>query len=114
MAMLVVRAAISPSSCVSKPKARPLNALGQRIAGLIAAQGPMSVAEFMTLALHDPTYGYYATRDPLGAGGDFITAPEISQTFGEMLGLWCVQVWHDQGKPKSQAVGRARARTRRP
>ena len=71
-----------------------------RIAGLIAAQGPISVAQYMTLALHDPQSGYYATRDPFGAAGDFITAPEISQMFGEMLGLWCVQVWHDQGQPK--------------
>jgi len=73
-----------------------VNAFGQRIAALIAAQGPISVAEFMTLA----NSAYYAARDPFGSGGDFITAPEISQTFGEMLGLWCVQVWHDQGKPK--------------
>jgi SAM-dependent MidA family methyltransferase len=77
-----------------------VNALGQRIAGLIAAQGPISVAEFMTLA----NSAYYAARDPFGAGGDFITAPEISQTFGEMLGLWCVQVWHDQGKPKRKRL----------
>ncbi|HTT98406.1 MAG TPA: SAM-dependent methyltransferase [Rhizomicrobium sp.] len=76
-----------------------MNALGERIAALIAAQGPISIAEFMTIALHDPQAGYYATRDPLGASGDFITAPEISQMFGEFLGLWCVQVWHDQGKP---------------
>ena len=76
-----------------------MNALGQRIAALIAAQGPISFAEFMTMALHDPRNGYYATRDPFGAAGDFITAPEISQVFGEFLGLWCVQVWHDQGKP---------------
>ena len=76
-----------------------MNALGQRIASLIAAQGPISVAEFMTIALHDPQSGYYATRDPFGAAGDFITAPEISQMFGEFLGLWCVQIWHDQGKP---------------
>jgi SAM-dependent MidA family methyltransferase len=76
-----------------------VNALGQRIAALIAAQGPISVAEFMTIALHDSQAGYYATRDPLGVAGDFITAPEISQMFGEFLGLWCVQVWHDQGKP---------------
>jgi len=73
-----------------------VNAFGQRIAALIAAQGPISVAEFMTLV----NSAYYAARDPFGSGGDFITAPEISQTFGEMLGLWCVQVWHDQGKPK--------------
>ena len=76
-----------------------MNALGQRIAALIAAQGPISVAEFMTMALHDPQGGYYATRDPFGAAGDFITAPEISQVFGEFLGLWCVQVWQDQGRP---------------
>ena len=56
----------------------------------------------MTLALHDAEGGYYATRDPFGAAGDFITAPEISQMFGEMLGLWCVQVWHDQGRPKTR------------
>jgi NADH dehydrogenase [ubiquinone] 1 alpha subcomplex assembly factor 7 len=76
-----------------------VNALGQRLAALIAAQGPISIAEFMTIALHDPQAGYYATRDPFGVAGDFITAPEISQMFGEFLGLWCVQVWHDQGKP---------------
>ena len=76
-----------------------MNALGERIAALIAAQGPISIAEFMTIALHDPAAGYYATRDPFGAAGDFITAPEISQVFGEFLGLWCVQVWHDQGRP---------------
>jgi len=79
--------------------------LKARIAGLIAAQGPISVAQFMTLALHDPDSGYYATRDPFGRpkegrkGGDFITAPEISQMFGEMLGLWLAQAWEEQGRP---------------
>jgi NADH dehydrogenase [ubiquinone] 1 alpha subcomplex assembly factor 7 len=73
------------------------NELGGRIARLIAAQGPISLAQFMTIALHDPKGGYYATRDPLGQ--DFITAPEISQAFGELIGLWCAKVWHDQGKP---------------
>ncbi len=77
-----------------------MNALGQRIADLIRAQGPLTVAQFMAMALHDPENGYYATRDPLGAAGDFITAPEISQIFGELLGLWTAQCWHDQGKPK--------------
>jgi NADH dehydrogenase [ubiquinone] 1 alpha subcomplex assembly factor 7 len=74
------------------------NELGSRIARMIAAQGPISITQFMTIALHDPRGGYYATRDPLGA--DFITAPEISQAFGELLGLWCAKAWHDQGKPK--------------
>jgi NADH dehydrogenase [ubiquinone] 1 alpha subcomplex assembly factor 7 len=66
---------------------------------LTETQGPISVAQFMTLALHDSALGYYATHDPVGARGDFITAPEISQVFGELLGLWCVQVWRDQGCP---------------
>ena len=74
--------------------------LGQLIAGLIAAQGPISIAEFMTMALHDREAGYYATRDPFGAQGDFITAPEVSQMFGELLGLWLAQVWDSQGRPK--------------
>jgi len=73
-----------------------VNALAERIAALVAAQGPISIADFMTLASGQ----YYATRDPFGSEGDFITAPEISQVFGELLGLWCVQVWHDQGRPK--------------
>ena len=76
-----------------------MTGLAQRIAALIAAQGPISIAQYMTLVLHDPDGGYYATRDPFGSGGDFTTAPEISQMFGEMIGLWCVQTWHDQGKP---------------
>ena len=81
-----------------------MNALGARIARLIAAQGPISVAQYMTLALHDPQSGYYATRDPFGVRGDFITAPEVSQMFGEMLGLWIAQSWHDQGKPPARLV----------
>jgi len=76
-----------------------MNALTERVAQLIGMQGPISVSQFMTMALHDPTLGYYATHDPIGAGGDFITAPEISQMFGELLGLWCVQAWRDQGSP---------------
>ena len=75
--------------------------LKARIAALIEAQGPMSVAQFMTIALLDPKDGYYATRDPFGAQGDFTTAPEVSQMFGEMLGLWILQAWADQGCPKN-------------
>jgi NADH dehydrogenase [ubiquinone] 1 alpha subcomplex assembly factor 7 len=81
-----------------------MNPLGQRIARLIEAQGPISIAQFMTIALHDPQSGYYATRDPFGRQGDFITAPEVSQMFGEMLGLWIAQCWHDQGKPEARLV----------
>ncbi|HVV27686.1 MAG TPA: SAM-dependent methyltransferase [Rhizomicrobium sp.] len=75
--------------------------LGARIAALIEAQGPMSVAQFMTLALLDPREGYYTTRQAIGAQGDFTTAPEVSQMFGEMAGLWLVQAWADQGCPKN-------------
>ena len=81
-----------------------MNALGQRIARLIEAQGPISIAQFMAIALHDPKSGYYATRDPFGTRGDFITAPEISQMFGELLGLWIAQCWRDQGKPDARLV----------
>jgi SAM-dependent MidA family methyltransferase len=77
-----------------------MNALGRRIAALIAAQGPISIAEYMTLALHDPREGYYATRDPLGEGGDFITAPEISQMFGELIALAIAEAWSDWGSPE--------------
>ena len=73
--------------------------IARRIAQSIAASGPISIAQYMTMALLDPEYGYYATRDPLGTGGDFTTAPEVSQMFGELLGLWCVQAWFDQGRP---------------
>lgn len=65
----------------------------------IARTGPIGVADYMTECLLHPTLGYYTTRDPLGRGGDFITAPEISQMFGEMIGLWLAQVWMDQGRP---------------
>ena len=67
----------------------------------IREAGPISVAEYMTVCLLDPVQGYYPTRDPLGADGDFITAPEISQMFGEVLGLWCVHSWIDLGRPET-------------
>lgn len=65
----------------------------------IDVDGPLTVADYMTECLLNPKYGYYITRDPLGAAGDFITAPEISQMFGEMLGLSLAQSWLDQGSP---------------
>ena len=65
----------------------------------IARSGPIPVAEYMAIALGDPSHGYYRTRDPLGADGDFVTAPEISQVFGELIGLWCVVTWRAIGAP---------------
>jgi len=73
--------------------------LCQKIARRIGAEGPLSVAAYMAMALHDPECGYYARHDPIGAQGDFLTAPEISQVFGELLGLWCAVVWHQLGRP---------------
>lgn len=60
--------------------------------------GPLSVSTYMTLALQDPQSGFYTSREAIGAQGAFITAPEISQIFGELLGLWCAQIWQDQGR----------------
>jgi len=60
----------------------------------------MTVADFMAACLGDPEYGYYLHRDPFGAAGDFVTAPEVSQMFGELIGLWCVAVWEAMGAPQ--------------
>jgi NADH dehydrogenase [ubiquinone] 1 alpha subcomplex assembly factor 7 len=66
----------------------------------IATAGPMPVMHYMSMCLTDPTHGYYLTNDPIGAAGDFTTAPEISQMFGELLGLWAGSVWRQMGSPK--------------
>ena len=76
-----------------------MTALAGVIAARIRATGPMSLADYMATCLMDPRHGYYATRDPFGAGGDFTTAPEISQMFGELTGLCLAQAWLDQGAP---------------
>lgn len=73
--------------------------LADILARRIAKTGPMSLMEFMAECLLHPQHGYYTTRDPFGTGGDFITAPEISQMFGELLGLCLAQSWMDQGCP---------------
>lgn len=66
----------------------------------IEAQGPISVARYMELALGHAEHGYYMKQDPFGKAGDFITAPEISQMFGEMVGLWACVVWQAMGSPE--------------
>jgi len=67
----------------------------------IIATGPISLADYMTECLLHPKHGYYSTRDPFGTDGDFTTAPEISQMFGELLGLCMAQTWLEQGSPSS-------------
>jgi len=70
----------------------------------IELAGPMPVSEYMALCLSHPVHGYYMTRDPLGRAGDFVTAPEISQMFGELIGLWAATVWRLMGEPQVQLV----------
>jgi SAM-dependent MidA family methyltransferase len=71
----------------------------ERLKAQIAHDGPIAVPEFFTRCLHDPRDGYYATRPDLGASGDFITAPLVSQMFGELIGLWMVETWTRLGRP---------------
>lgn len=78
--------------------------LAQHLHRRIALDGPMSVAHWMAECLGHPRYGYYISRDPLGAAGDFTTAPEISQMFGELAGLWLAQAWLDAGAPAPFAL----------
>lgn len=81
----------------SEPQTTPL---GARIRALIEAGGPMSVFDFMGLCLADPEHGYYMQAEPFGADGDFITAPEVSQFFGELVGAWVVQAHAALGSPR--------------
>ena len=76
-----------------------MTSLKDRLKAEIAASGPISVADYMLRCLHDPQDGYYATRPALGAQGDFITAPLVSQMFGELIGLWAVETWNRMGRP---------------
>ena len=62
--------------------------------------GPLSVAEFMHEALTHPEHGYYMSHDVFGTGGDFVTSPEISQLFGELLGVWSATLWQQLGRPQ--------------
>ena len=81
-----------------------MTALGDVLARRIASDGPMTVGAFMAACLTHPAYGYSVTRDPLGRAGDFVTAPEISQMFGELIGAWCVVAWETMGKPTPFAL----------
>jgi len=76
-----------------------MNSLKARIVRQILIDGPMPVSTYMALCLFDSEYGYYMTRDPFGRSGDFTTAPEISQMFGELIGAWLVLAWRALGRP---------------
>ena len=72
-----------------------MTALEREIRELIEAEGPIPVSRYMTFC----TTRYYTARDPIGMAGDFTTAPEVSQMFGELVGLWCAEVWRMLGEP---------------
>jgi NADH dehydrogenase [ubiquinone] 1 alpha subcomplex assembly factor 7 len=82
-----------------RPRPDGAASLLDRLRVQIAATGPISAADYMSRCLHDPRDGYYAARPALGADGDFITAPLVSQMFGELLGLWAVETWRRMGAP---------------
>jgi NADH dehydrogenase [ubiquinone] 1 alpha subcomplex assembly factor 7 len=89
------------------PQRKVLNAempLAERLKQRIARDGPIKVEAYMRACLADPAEGYYATRQPIGKDGDFVTAPEVSQIFGELVGLWSVAVWQSMGAPNHVAV----------
>ena len=65
----------------------------------IISEGPIGIVEYMSICLGDAGAGYYTTATPFGRDGDFVTAPEISQMFGELIGIWCVTMWRNMGKP---------------
>jgi len=76
-----------------------MTALAGELKRQIAADGPMGIDRFMVLSLTHPRHGYYMGRDPFGRGGDFITAPEVSQMFGELIGVWCAAAWQIMDMP---------------
>lgn len=78
-----------------------MTTLAQKLAARIAAEGPITLHDYMEACLYDPVHGYYKKKDPLGRGGDFITAPEISQVFGELAGLWAGETWRLMGQPNA-------------
>ena len=78
--------------------------LATRLRERIARDGPISVADYMEACLSDEREGYYAAREPIGASGDFITSPEVSQIFGELIGIWAVAVWQSMGEPEAIIV----------
>jgi NADH dehydrogenase [ubiquinone] 1 alpha subcomplex assembly factor 7 len=80
-------------------RGRALSDLEAVLVEMIRREGPLPVGRFMDLALNHPTCGYNRKRDPLGVQGDFVTAPELSQAFGEVIGAWLMQAWLDLGAP---------------
>jgi NADH dehydrogenase [ubiquinone] 1 alpha subcomplex assembly factor 7 len=91
-------------SAARKPHSLKSTLLAVRLKERIARKGPITVADYMDACLADKDGGYYPSRQPIGADGDFITAPEVSQVFGELLGLWAAAMWQSMGAPKPFVV----------
>ena len=87
---------MTPPSPLCDPDTTPL---ARKIAARLASGGPISVHDYIEACLYDPECGYYRTKAAIGQGGDFVTAPEISQVFGELIGLWAGEVWPQMGEP---------------
>jgi SAM-dependent MidA family methyltransferase len=81
------------------PEARRDTPLAAKLMARIVTDGPLSIPDYLAACLLDAEHGYYHTQHVLGRAGDFITAPEISQVFGEVLGAWCIVVWEQMGRP---------------
>ena len=96
----------------ARPRGAGMSALGDEIKAMIASEGPITLERYMELALGHPEHGYYMGRDPFGAAGDFITAPEISQMFGELLGPLGGRGMGLDGTAEAGPTDRARTRTR--
>jgi len=87
---------MTPPPLLRDPDRTPL---ARKIAARLASGGPMSVHDYIEACLYDSECGYYRTKAAIGQGGDFVTAPEISQVFGELIGLWAGEVWRQMGEP---------------
>jgi NADH dehydrogenase [ubiquinone] 1 alpha subcomplex assembly factor 7 len=83
------------------PRGAGVTPLAGKLAARIRATGPITVADYMAACLADPEHGYYMRGDPFGRAGDFITAPEVSQMFGELIGLFVVAAWERMGEPSN-------------
>ena len=83
----------------SVPQTAPKTPLEESLIALIKRHGPIRVSDYMADALGHPQHGYYMTQGAFGAQGDFTTAPEISQVFGELVGAWIVNAWEEIGSP---------------
>lgn len=86
---------------MTEKKDTPLEA---ELKAQIAQDGPISIGQYMALALGHPKHGYYMRGDPFGARGDFITSPEVSQMFGELIGVWCAAAYRFMGDPEKFAL----------